>query len=116
MDIYDRLALGGDKSAELSYREGAFYLRVLEKQTRHAAVYLTHEIPLTHGQMEGLAYTPRNADLLLNLAGLQVRYMGNLLAFIEDNAVLSWGPRHFMADMALKMLRKVGQAPSAKAS
>lgn len=107
MDIYDRLALGAHKYAELSHRQGSFYLRVLERPPRQAAIYLTHEIPLTQGQMESLACTPRQTDLLLNLPGLQVRYMENSLAFIEDNTVLSWAPRHSMADMALKMLNQV---------
>lgn len=137
MDIYDRLALGAHKYAELSHRQGSFYLRVLERPPRQAAIYLTHEIPLTQGQMESLADLPFplergmsergkgpgdgglrscQTDLLLNLPGLQVRYMENSLAFIEDNTVLSWGPRQVMADMALKMLDQVHQPANAKAS
>lgn len=116
MDKVDRLSLTADKYVELSYRNDEFFLRLIERQTNQPPVYLTHEFPISRGELESLAYTPRHANVLMNLSGLHVRYMDQQLAFMEDGTVLAWGARKFMEHFVQNWFKQLGQTGTAKSA
>lgn len=112
MDTFDRLALDANKCAELSCQKGEFFIRILECQPGRSPIYVTHEIPVTHDQMESLANSPFHSDILLNLPGLQVRYIKDRLAIMEEGSMLAWSSRRFMQDRARLFLLQANRSGS----